>query len=402
LYVAAATQISVGIEDFRMLSHVRFVSSTLTRWLVVLLAVSVCGCSSSTSTAPATSGGSGVKPTGSTGGAATKRLILLTNGNSPFWDAARAGLQDAETKLELAGAGFTAVMEVNDGTPQGQLDKLRQYGSQSDIAAVAVSAIDANNVAIAAEMKKLSAKGVPVITVDSDLDREKLRDARFAFIGTDNLAGGRELGVCAKHLRANGGEYVTFVGRTGAQNAIERVGGFGEGAGAKFKSLDNMGDDLDRTKARDNVRNAIRNHPGLNTLVGIWSYNAPAIVDVVKELGKRDAMTVVVFDAEPLAIEQMADGKIDAMVVQNPYQMGFQGVKLMKALVTNDDATVKGMFPKLDDKDAADRDIYDTGLKVVVPDDKSPLKKEMFSDKTEYLLLDAFREWLKKYNLTGS
>src|SRR5438128_2076804 len=82
---------------------------------------------------------------------------------------------------------------------------------------------------------------------------------------------------------ARAGEYVTFVGMTGAQNAKERVGGFADGAGSKFKALDNMGDETDRTKARDNVRNAIRNHDNLNVLVGIWSYNAPAIVDVVKE-----------------------------------------------------------------------------------------------------------------------
>src|SRR5438132_5899180 len=115
-----------------------------------------------------------------------------------------------------------------------------------------------------------------------------MRDIRFAFVGTDNLAGGRELGRCARYLRPEGGGYVTFVGRTGAQNAVERINGVAEGAGDKFKSLDSMADLIDRTKARDNVRSAIRNHPDLKALVGIWSYNAPAIADVVKEMDKRD------------------------------------------------------------------------------------------------------------------
>ena len=35
--------------------------------------------------------------------------------------------------------------------------------------------------------------------------------------------------------------------------------------------------------------------------VGIWSYNAPAIADVVDEKGSRDKYTIVVFDAEPEA-----------------------------------------------------------------------------------------------------
>ncbi|MFN0198834.1 MAG: substrate-binding domain-containing protein, partial [Planctomycetaceae bacterium] len=304
------------------------------------------GAASPGKAAPVDSATSAPSTTDSAGPKKIKRLMLLTNGDSPFWDAVRAGLLDAQDELHLEEAGLQAVLEVNDGTPQGQLDKLRQFASQSDIVGVGVSALDAKNIAVADELRALQQKGIKVITVDSDVDRETLRDARFAFIGTDNFVGGRELGNCAKHLRADGGGYVTFVGRTGAQNAMERIGGFGEGAGEKFTSLDNMGDDTDRTKARDNVRNAIRNHADkLTTLVGIWSYNAPAIVDIVKELGVRDKVTVVVFDAEPLAIEEMANGQIDAMVVQNPYQMGYQGVRLLKALVENDQPVVAEMFP---------------------------------------------------------
>jgi len=59
------------------------------------------------------------------GAAETKRIIILTNGNSPFWDAARAGLEDAEKKLDLAKAGLQAVVEVNDGTDRGQIDNVK-------------------------------------------------------------------------------------------------------------------------------------------------------------------------------------------------------------------------------------------------------------------------------------
>jgi ribose transport system substrate-binding protein len=329
-----------------------------------------------------------------------RRIILLTNGNSSFWDAARAGMEDAANELKLGSSGLAAVMEVNDGTLQGQLEKLRQFASQTDIAAVGVSAVDADNVAIAEAMLQLQEQGVPLITFDSDVDRERLRKSRFAFIGTDNLVGGRELGVCARHLRADGGGYVTFVGRTGAQNAIERIGGFAEGAGSSFESLDSMGDGFDHTRARDNVRNAIQNHAEkLTTLVGIWSYNAPAIVDVVREMNKREEMTIVTFDAEPIAVEQMGDGMIDAMIVQNPYQMGYQGVRLLKALVEHDKAVVDDMLPQYSQPDG---DIYDTGLKVVVPSADSPLKADMFGKNTKYLTLEEFKKWLDEQGLQGS
>jgi len=91
-----------------------------------------------------------------------KRIIILENGNSPFWDAARAGLQDAEKELKLKQAGLRATLEVNDGTPGGQLEKLQQFNSQSDIVGVGVSALDADNVAVVEEMRKLQKKGVQV------------------------------------------------------------------------------------------------------------------------------------------------------------------------------------------------------------------------------------------------
>jgi ribose transport system substrate-binding protein len=323
----------------------------------------------------------------------------LTNGESPFWDAARVGLQEAEKDLDLKSAGLRATLEVNNSTTAGQIEKLRQYASQSDIVALGISPVVANNQEVADQLRALKKKGVHIVTVDSDIDRATLADTRFAFIGTDNLAGGRELGKCLKGLRPAGGEYITFVGHTGAQNAMDRVEGVRQGAGDKFKSLDNMGDETNLTKARDNVRNAIRNHPKLNALVGIWSYNAPAIADVVTEMKNRDKFAIAVFDAEPLAISAMANGSIDAMVVQNPYEMGYQGVRLMKALVTDDQATLKKMFPNLGQPDG---NIYDTGLKVVIPDEGSPLKKEMFDSKVQFLKLSEFRDWLKKYNLTGS
>lgn len=60
----------------------------------------------------------------------------------------------------------------------------------------------------------------------------------------------------------------------------------------------------------------------------------------------------------------MQDGDVDAMVVQDPYAMGFQGVRLLKAIVEKDTTTQSEILPQLGQPDG---DLYDTGLKVVVP-----------------------------------
>ena len=336
----------------------------------------------------------------------SRRVILLTNGPDPFWDAMLAGMQDAEKDFGLPQAGLRAVREVNDGTPKGQIDRLRQYANQSDIAAVAVSVTDTNNQAIAEAMKACRDAGIKVIAIDSDVNRENGRDARFAYLGTNNVLGGKELGRAGAGIRPEGGRYATFVGIKAAANAIERIAGFAEGAGDKFEQVESLGDDMDLSIALKNVKDALDRNPDLDALVGIWAYNAHAIVEVVKERGLRDKTTVVVFDAAPKAIGHMSDGFIDAMVVQNPYEMGYQGTRLMKALVEDDHETIHEMLPAYDPQSheftEPEGDILTTGLRVVYPDSGTPLKQEMFADDTEFLSLSEFQKWLAEHQLTGS
>jgi ribose transport system substrate-binding protein len=337
---------------------------------------------------------------GKVGKGGAKRIILLNNTDSPFWDAARAGIKKAQDDLKLTDVGFTASMDSNDGTETGQIEKLRQYGTQSDIAAVIISPISSTNPAIADELKKLKAKGITIGCFDSDLDKKFIENREF-YVGTDNVAGGKVLGTAAKMLKPDGAPYVQFVGVDSQQNAIERMDGFTSAVGGTFPQKDRKLDDADRNRARDNVRDVIAKYPELSLLVGIWSYNAPAIVDVVKEKKVRDKFTIVTFDAEAIAIQQMGEGMIDAMVVQNPFAMGYDSVRYAFAKAQGDQETLKKMFPNMGQPSG---DILDTGLKVVVPPG-SPLKAEMFESfgpSVEFLDLPAFQSWLKQYDLTSS
>ncbi|NBW86121.1 MAG: hypothetical protein EBR23_04645, partial [Planctomycetia bacterium] len=359
------------------------------------LAVGVLGCSDA---------GSRPEGSGPTTAAGVKRFIFVTNGDDPFWDACNAGLQEGGRRFGLESKNLRVVMEKNNGTAQGQIEKLRQFGSQSDIAGVAISVIQAENAAIVEEMKNLAAKGVQVITVDGDVNREKFRDARAYYIGTDNIVGGRLLGSAAKAiLKARGkdsGGYVQFAGFTDNDNARARMNGFRETVGDSFKEVDRMSDEMDLSKARDNVRTALVNHPDLAALVGIWAYNAPAIAEVVQERGVRDRVSVVTFDAQAAAIERMAAGQIDAMVVQNPFEMGVQAVRLLLAMHSGDEAAQAEMFPAADKPDG---DIYTTGLRLIAPDTAPLVKPDDIDVKGfEYMPLSTFRDWLAKYGLSSS
>ena len=376
-------------------------------WYLILASLTLAvafGCNSKGGSANSTTTGGDRESSAGAGSGKTKRIIFVTNGDDPFWDACLSGLNEGARQHKLAESGLKVQRDVNNGTAEGQIEKLRQYATQDDIAGVAISVIQADNLAIIEEMKNLQKKGVKVITVDGDVNRDDYREARSFYIGTDNIVGGQMLGKAARALlEAKGqkeGGYVQFAGFTDNDNARSRMNGFKDAVGGAFTEKDRMPDGMDLMKARDNVRNAILNHPDLVALIGIWAYNAPAIADVVTETNMRNKLVIATFDAQDLAIGHMQKGNIDVMVVQNPFDMGVQTVRLMKAMIQDDQGTIKEMFPKQGEPDG---DIYTTGLRVVVPSADSPVKKELFDPKVvEYMLLDDFRAWLDKYGLTSS
>ena len=346
-------------------------------------------------------------------GKLTKRFIFITNGDDPYFDVLNAGLQAGAEKYDLASSNIEVVMEKNNATAQGQINRLRQLVTQADIAAVAISVIQAENVAIVEEMKRLAEKGVPVITVDGDINGKLFSDARPFYIGTDNSIAGRLLGTAARKVLesrgVNEGGFIQFTGFTDNDNARARMNGCRDALGKNYNELDRMADSFDHSRARDNVRTALINHPDVHALVGIWAYNAPAIAEVVAERGARDQISIFTFDAAAQAIEHMKDGHIDCMIVQNPFEMGVQTVRLLLAMVEKKDAVIAEMFPNSDEPGG---DRYTTGLRLIIPDDwagkssapitAKDLESAISAGTLEVLTLSVFREWLKKYGLSSS
>lgn len=357
-----------------------------------LLVLSLSGCPGERPT-----DGPGVNRSGSAG---TKRIVILTNGDDPFWDACEAGAMKAEEELGLKDQGFVVTFDRADFTDKGQVDKIKQYALQQDVVAFGISVYNPDSPAVARELEALRDRGVKVVTIDGDVNREKYRQVRYAYLGTDNIVGGKELGRAARQLEPDGAKFAFFVGNTGAANAIDRMEGFKLGAGEKFTEVERLEDRGDRPAARKNVQDALDRHPEIDMLVGIWAYNTPQAVAVVKERNLRDKTRVVCFDAAEASIAAMQDGLVDVMVVQNPYQMGFVGVKLLKALVEGNEEIVNEMYP--DYAQTGTGDLFRTELRVVVPNGETPITPEPFESDTVFMKLDEFQKWLKDRNLTSS
>jgi len=364
---------------------------------VALFLAAGSGCSKS----PAPMAPGGAAPAGTPAASSgPKRIVILTNGPDPFWDTCEAGAKAAERELKLTEAGFVVDFQRGDFTDKKQIDMLKQYTLATDIVGVGISVFGPQNRNLIEELRKLQSNGVKVITIDGDVDREKFRDARYAYLGTDNLVGGQVLGKAAKALSPDGAKFAFFVGNVGAANAKDRMAGFVEGAGSGFTELSRLDDGGDRAKARANVESTLDQHADCTMLAGIWAYNTPQIVSVVRDRQIRDKVKVVCFDAAEASIREMGEGNVDVMVVQNPYQMGYEGVKLLQALVADDQSVISAMYPNYSQSGTGD--IYSTELRVVVPDTGSTIAPTLFGEGTDYFLHSQFLEWLKERGLSSS
>ena len=136
---------------------------------------------------------------------------------------------------------------------------------------------------------------------------------------------------------------MVFVGKADAQNAKERYEGLKKAlAGSKVEVLDLRTDDTDRARAKQNVSDAIVKYPDLAGCVGLWSYNGPAIINAVKEAKKVGKIQVVTFDDEADTITGVQDGSIFSMIVQQPFQFGYESMMMMAKVIDGD----KSALPK--------------------------------------------------------
>ncbi|MBW3622662.1 MAG: substrate-binding domain-containing protein [Armatimonadetes bacterium] len=336
-----------------------FSQSRKTTWLagLALAGAVLAGCSPKTEPTASAPAGDPAGANATAPAATDGRIVLISNSTSPFWQTVEKGMEDASRDLNVK-----VDLIRSDGSVAGQIQKLEQVSAQGDIKGAAVSVIDTGAQGIIDRLNELQKKGVNVITFDSDGPE----GSRYAYIGANNVEAGRRAGEALAKLRPQGGKVVAFVGRQSAANARERIQGFKEGAGPKFTLVDVMEDETDPSKARQNVTAAIQAHPEADILLGLWSYNAPAIAEEVVRANKADKYTIVTFDAEPNTINQLQKGVIDATVIQNPYQYGYLSVKLLNALKNNNQEVVKEMVPE--------NRIVDVPVRTVVSDPNGPIK----------------------------
>jgi ribose transport system substrate-binding protein len=253
-------------------------------------------------------------------------LVFVVNGASDFWKIAEAGVRKAQAELPNYDMQFKYPEQAAAAIQQRLMDDLVAAGAD----AIMVSAVDPKT---STEALNRIGSQVPLFTTDSDAPQSN----RIAYIGSSNVALGKDAGALMLKALPDGGKCMGFVGLPGADNARERIEGIREAIkGSKVELVDVRGDDIDQTRAKRNVEDTLAANPNIDCMVGIYSYNTPRIYEVLKESGKLGQIKIIGFDEDPITLGGVREGTIVGTVVQNPFEWGYQGMKLMAKYLEGD------------------------------------------------------------------
>jgi ribose transport system substrate-binding protein len=276
-----------------------------------------------------------------------KRLktAFVTNQIASFWNIAKVGCEDAAKELDVdcdvrMPAVATAVEQKRI------VEDLIAGGIQ----AMSISPIDADN---QGDLLNQWAAKIPLITQDSDAPGTD----RLMYIGMDNYAAGRMCGELVKEALPDGGKVMLFIGRLEQDNAKRRRQGVidvlmgrdklgqydptdGEIKGDKYTIIDTLTDQGDEAVAKRKAEDAITTYPEMDAMVGLFAYNPPACLAALKSQSKIGKIKVIGFDEADDTLQGIKDGNVQGTVVQNPYEYGFQSVKVLVSLLNGDQSVI--------------------------------------------------------------
>jgi ribose transport system substrate-binding protein len=255
--------------------------------------------------------------------------IIVKDTTSFYWQIVLAGARHAGKDL---GVNVPELGAQSESDINGQISILENAVAEKPAAVV----IAPTEFKALGEPIDEAAKKVPIIGIDSAADSK----AFTSFLTTDNVQGGRIAAdglaeaIKAKYGKAEG-EVALITSLPGVGSLDQRAKGFKEEIAAKYPGLKLVADKVADGKATTGLNimtDLITANPDLR---GIFASNlimAQGAGQAIAENKKADTIKLVGFDSDDKLIGFLKDGTIAALVVQDPYRMGYDGIKTALAV----------------------------------------------------------------------
>ncbi len=241
-----------------------------------------------------------------------------------FWESIRRGAEKAGAE---AGVKIFWNGPEREGNREMQIQIIEDFITQK-VSGFVLAPID--NKALVPSVEKIYARNIPCVIIDSGIDTDKY----VSFVATDNYKGGV---IAARRMGKilNGkGKIVVVKYAPGSASTMKRENGFINTIKKEFPEIEIV----DTKYGMDTVETALQAAEDLLTknveLDGLFACNESTSVGALRAMqsqGRAGKMKMVGFDAGGLLIEGVKTGAVDSLVVQNPYKMGYEGVKALIA-----------------------------------------------------------------------
>ncbi|GIO32918.1 MULTISPECIES: sugar-binding protein [Paenibacillus] len=249
-----------------------------------------------------------------------KHIVLIAQElDNPFWREMEQGAAEAAQKLGMK-IDYTGPIRIDPAEQARLLEKA--IAAKPD--GILIQGVGN------AEYDRLIAKavdqGIPVLTVDADEPGSR----RLAYVGTDNREAGRRMGELVLNHPGGSGRIGVIVGSEFADNQRQRLEGFRSviSTAAGYEVVDVRSSNISRIGAAEQAEAMLRQHGEIGTIVGFSSLDAGGIVEGIKAAGK-EGVRVYGFDDLEATRKGVADGDIEASIVQQPLEIGGQAVRLL-------------------------------------------------------------------------
>jgi ribose transport system substrate-binding protein len=271
------------------------------------------------------------KPGGSTAGGKKKLTIaVIPKGTThEFWKSIHAGSLKAARELSAQGTEVEVIWKgpLREDDREQQVQVVEGFTSQG-VNGIVLAPLD--NRALVRPVEEAKRAGVPTVIIDSAL----ASDAIASFVATDNRKGGMLAAERMGELLNGKGKVLLLRYQEGSASTEDREAGFIQRLKEKYPGIELISSDQYAGPTRDTAKRASENLLNRfgDELQGIFTPNESStggMLLALQDIGKAGKITFIGFDTSESFLEAMRTKQLQGIVVQNPFNMGYLGVRTM-------------------------------------------------------------------------
>ena len=260
------------------------------------------------------------------------QIAVIPKGTThQFWKSIHAGANKAATEF-----GVNVIWQgpQKEDDRQMQIQVVQNFISRN-VDAIVLAPLDSRS--LVKPVETAINRDIPVVIIDSALDS----DAIASFVATDNRAGGAMAADRLASLLDNKGRIIMLRYQEGSASTSNREDGFLERIKEVAPDVEIL---VDNQYAGATIEKAFQVSQNLlnryGEIDGIFCPNESTVQGMLRALqtaGKAGEVQLVGFDANDSLIEGMKQGHIQGLVIQDPFQMAYEGVATAIAVLRGEE-----------------------------------------------------------------